>query len=168
MFGDLLWLLTQARERRPRLREHHELQLDDLSAAGTFPGSPVRDSHLMRCCGRGTICSEIRMSQVSAYEGVGPKGQPPEGPSAAQAVCGSPLSPHVHSPWRGCHVDPATFKHAPVVPSPAPTTSAGAAAFPAIAAVAERVFAAIVPSAADAAAPPPAFLLRFHLCCVSG
>ena len=36
MFGDLLWLLTRARERRPRLREHHELQLDDSSPAGTF------------------------------------------------------------------------------------------------------------------------------------
>src|SRR5207245_11124141 len=40
IFADLLWLLTRARERRPRLREHHELQLDDSSAAGTFQDLP--------------------------------------------------------------------------------------------------------------------------------
>jgi hypothetical protein len=36
--------------------------------------------------------------------------QPTEGFPSAQALCGSLLSPRVHSPWQGFHVHPRDFR----------------------------------------------------------
>jgi len=58
--------VTRARERRPRLREHHELQFDETSAAGTFQDLPYAMATSCDAAGeeRSVLKSEWRLNFI--------------------------------------------------------------------------------------------------------